>query len=204
LFVSHNMTAIQNLCVRTVLLSHGKVDFEGPPVTAISQYLSGVNGSSRVNLESWANRTTNGEARITELQIDGGDNTALLFFGKDLQIRIHARCNTALANPVFGIVIHDATGVPISNIQSTHSGLCTGIIYDTVVAEVILTKLSLYPGRYLLSPWIMDSTTKRDIDFPQLCAALEIREAPGPHGDLKLHQQWGKVFIPSKWKLTLL
>jgi len=202
LFVSHNMAAIRDLCERTVLFSRGEISFDGPPQTAVSRYLSATSGSSCVNLENWADRTTNGEARITELQIDGQDNTAALLFGQDLRIRIHARCKTPLTNPTFGIVIHDATGAPISNIQSTHSGLRTGILSDTVVVEARLKNICLYPGRYLLSPWIMNSTTKSDVDFPQLCAAVEILDAPGPYGDLKLHARWGKVFIPSEWKLT--
>lgn len=40
LFVSHNMAAIKELCPRTILLSKGKVLFDGPSYDAISSYLA--------------------------------------------------------------------------------------------------------------------------------------------------------------------
>jgi lipopolysaccharide transport system ATP-binding protein len=201
LFVTHNMAAIKHLCERTVLLVAGKIGFVGEPQAAISHYLSDANDKPWLNLEHWADRVTNGEAHITELHLNNQNESTSLLFGDDLRIRIFARFNSPLTNPVFGVVIHDATGVPVSNIQSIHSGLVTGVISDEIVVEATLEKLSLYPGRYLLSPWITDSAMRYDIDFPRMCAALEIQAAPGPYGDLKLHEGWGKVFIPSQWKV---
>lgn len=40
LFVSHNMTAIQNLCSRVLVLSHGRVTTDGPPAEAVRSYLN--------------------------------------------------------------------------------------------------------------------------------------------------------------------
>jgi lipopolysaccharide transport system ATP-binding protein len=200
LFVSHNMAAIRDLCERTVLLVHGKVAFEGPPQTAISHYLSDAVGSCRVDLEDWTDRITTGEARITQLEFGDGNGGASIMFGGDLRIRMHMRFNRPFTNPIFGIIIHDATGVPVSNAESIHDGLHTGTASDELMIEAYFPQLSLYPGRYLLSPWIADSV-RHDIDWPHMCAAFDIHPVPGKHGDLKLNQQWGKVFIPSLWKV---
>jgi lipopolysaccharide transport system ATP-binding protein len=40
LFVSHNMTAVQNLCSRAIVLAEGKVVTDGPPAEAVRSYLS--------------------------------------------------------------------------------------------------------------------------------------------------------------------
>jgi lipopolysaccharide transport system ATP-binding protein len=40
LFVSHNMTAVQNLCSRAVVLARGRVGFDGPPAVAVRTYLN--------------------------------------------------------------------------------------------------------------------------------------------------------------------
>src|SRR4051794_35760752 len=40
LFVSHNMTAIQNLCHRAVVLSGGRIAMEGTPTEAVRAYLN--------------------------------------------------------------------------------------------------------------------------------------------------------------------
>ncbi|MGZ4164323.1 MAG: hypothetical protein ACXVPK_09820, partial [Tumebacillaceae bacterium] len=56
------------------------------------------------------------------------------------------------------------------------------------------------PGRYFLSLWIMDAACHRDLDFPRMCAELNIVPTPGAHGDLKLDTTWGKYFLASEWK----
>jgi len=43
LFVSHNMTAITNLCHRAILLKQGKVEFDGDVVIGVRKYLNDVN-----------------------------------------------------------------------------------------------------------------------------------------------------------------
>jgi lipopolysaccharide transport system ATP-binding protein len=130
LFVSHNMAMVQHLCDRAILLTHGSIACDDVPETAISQHLSDAVGSGRVNLEGWADRNTTGEACITEMEWDGGHNGASIMFGGDLRVRIHMRFNTPVTNPIFGVIIHDATGVPISNAQSVHAGLCAGTVCD--------------------------------------------------------------------------
>jgi lipopolysaccharide transport system ATP-binding protein len=201
LFVSHNMAVVQHLCERAILLRNGGIVCDDAPPAAISQYLSDVVAGNRVELQSWTDRTTTGEARITKLEFDDGCNGTAILFGGNLRIRIHARLTTTLTDPVFGVVIHDAAGVPISDVQSINEGLYTGTMSDEVVVEVHFPNLSLYPGRYLLSPWITDSARQRAIDLPLMCATFDVYPAAGKFGDLMLQQSWGKVFIPSQWKV---
>jgi lipopolysaccharide transport system ATP-binding protein len=55
LFVSHNMTAIENLCNRVIWINHGQVVEEGSPASVVSHY---VNSSYSVAAESiWRERT---------------------------------------------------------------------------------------------------------------------------------------------------
>jgi len=202
IFVSHNMAVVEHLCQRAMLLKNGKIAYNGHPQTAIAQHLSDAVGGACVDLEDWADRATTGEARITRLELDDGHDGISIMFGGDLRVRIHTRVTTPLTNPIFGIIIHDATGVPISNAQSNHDGLHAGNVLGDLTVEVHFPKLALYPGRYLLSPWITDSAFRRDIDFARMCAVLDIHPTSGKWGDLKLSQEWGKVFIPSQWYVT--
>jgi hypothetical protein len=57
----------------------------------------------------------------------------------------------------------------------------------------------LYPGDYLLSPWISDAAYQENIDWAKYCATLSVYPAPGPYGDLKLNPADGKYWIPSSW-----
>jgi lipopolysaccharide transport system ATP-binding protein len=54
LFVSHNMTAVQSLCSRCVLMQNGQVDFIGGTSEAVKKYLSKSGASSHERVwESW-------------------------------------------------------------------------------------------------------------------------------------------------------
>jgi lipopolysaccharide transport system ATP-binding protein len=201
LFVTHNMAVVQHLCERAILLKNGVVVCDDAPQTAISQHLSEAVRGGRVDLQGWSDRTTTDEARITELEWGDGQNDASIMFGGDLRIRMHIKFNITLTNPIFGVIIHDAAGIPVTSAQSTHDGLYPGTVSDQLWVEVCFQKFTLYPGRYLLSPWITDSALHRDIDFPRMCAILDIHPAPGEWGDLKLQPEWGKVFFPSRWRV---
>jgi lipopolysaccharide transport system ATP-binding protein len=201
LFVSHNMAVIRHLCERAILLRHGRIVCDGVPQLTISSYLSDVVVGNCVNLGNWRDRITTGDACITELRLDDGHEGPTIVFGEDLRICIRTRFTTVVKDPIFGVIIHDSSGEPVSNAQSTHDGLNVSEAAGEFAVEVYFRKLTLYPGRYYLSPYIADSTF-RDIDFPRMCAMIDVCPAPGPHGDLRLHENWGKVFIPSKWRVA--
>ena len=149
LFVSHNMAVVQHLCERAILMRNGSILCDDLPQMAISRYLSYAVAGSRVQLEDWADRTTTGEACITKLEWDDGHNGTSLSFGGNLRVRIHIRFDTSVTNPIIGVVIHDSTGVPVSNIQSIHDGLYIGTAsnrdqqraHERAVAELIARQL---------------------------------------------------------------
>jgi lipopolysaccharide transport system ATP-binding protein len=197
LFVSHNMSVVQHLCKRAILLKNGNITHDDAPQTIVSHYLSDAVSGNRVNLEGWTDRTGSGEARITELEYDDGHNRSSIFFDGDLRIRMHVRFAKPTTNPVFGVIIHDAAGIPLSDVQSIHDGLHVGTVSGELVVEGYFRNLSLYPGRYLLSPWITDSARQLTIDCPRMCATFDVNPASGEWGDLRLEQEWGKVYFPA-------
>lgn len=72
-FVSHNMAAINALCSRCVILSLGKVEFDGPTKNATERYyaesLRIVSGSDL----SACKRNGNGKARFTSIRVQAMD-----------------------------------------------------------------------------------------------------------------------------------
>ena len=91
-------------------------------------------------------------------------------------------------------------GVPLLDIGSIHDGLRVGKVCGDLIVEVRIPEIGLYPGQYFLSPLIMDLACRYEIDYPRLCCMLDVHSMPGPHGDLKLENKWGKYFVHSHWK----
>jgi len=202
-FVSHNMASVQALCHRAILLDRGRVVVDSSPSEVIRTYLSDAKSGTCVSLGDWPDRKTNGEARIQELHIaDGqGQPATVIPAGSDLQFTIVANFNRPVVDPCFGIIVHSATGEPLVDIRSIHSGLRSGRVRGPVKIVAVARNLWLYPGHYVLSPWIADSNCSHDIDYVRLCATLTLAPASGDHGDLKLDPLWGKYWVPSTWSV---
>ena len=204
LFVSHNMSVVAHLCERVILLRKGKIASDDVPQATLARYLSDAVDCASVNLEDWSDRQSSGEARIIRLEFDDGEGDHRIFFGGTFRIRLWARFYKRIKNPIFGVVIHDSAGIPITNPLSIHSGLSVDTDAHEMTVEMTTYNFSLYPGKYILSAWISDSTNARDIDFVRLCATFEIHPSRGLHSDLKLHPAWGRVYMPSQWSVQYL
>jgi len=200
LFVSHNMPSVQHLCTRAILLESGHIAKEGPASEVIQFYLSAGQGEG-ISVRDWPDRVTNGEARIIRFDVcDGsGRMTKSIPVGGTIGFSIAAEFYKPLVDPCFGVLVHTAAGEPMLDLRSSHAGLRTGRVIGNIVLHASIENIGLYPGRYLLSPWITDSHATHALDWAKLCYSVEIHPAAGPHGDLKLEPQYGKYWVRSNW-----
>jgi lipopolysaccharide transport system ATP-binding protein len=201
LFVSHNMASIQQLCHRAVLFKAGQLAADGLPREIVRSYFSNSHKASRVFLKDWQDRQSNGQARIIQFEIANAEGELITSIpvGGSVRFSIAADFTEPVVDPCFGVLIHTATGEPILDVRSIHDGLRLGRVQGSVTVQVSLDKLGLYPGDYLLSPWITDAAFRSDIDWAKHCCTLRVEAAPGPHGDLRLESAWGKYWTQSTW-----
>jgi lipopolysaccharide transport system ATP-binding protein len=82
LFVSHNMTAMQSLCDRTVWLHHGRIVENGPTAQVISAYLH--TASATMSEQSWPDMESapgNTKVRIRSARVRAEDGTPIEAIG---------------------------------------------------------------------------------------------------------------------------
>jgi lipopolysaccharide transport system ATP-binding protein len=71
LLVSHNLTTIENLCQRSILIDHGKIVEDGPSSQVIQKYLDIVLPARiDTNLEERLDRRGNGHVRFTNFYLE--------------------------------------------------------------------------------------------------------------------------------------
>jgi lipopolysaccharide transport system ATP-binding protein len=105
LFVSHNMTAVQNLCNRLLILEYGNVVFEGQTDVGIKQYLR--KGSSSSITHKKLDFYSEG-LNVKGIQILSKDVSGNIFSYEDqLEIRINYQLDKKLDGLVFVIRITD-------------------------------------------------------------------------------------------------
>ncbi len=200
ILVSHNMASVQQLCRRSLMLKNGDIADDGATAEVVQSYLSDAIQGNTVDVRDWKDRVTTGEARITKVEIqDSSGELGSVEIGGELVVRIHLSINVPLRDPSLGLLIHDPMRQPLLDLRSTHTGLKLGSVLGSIVAEVRVSHVGLYPGRYFLSPWIMDAACTRDIDFPRFCCTLNVVHALAEKRGLKLDAVWGKYHVHSRW-----
>jgi lipopolysaccharide transport system ATP-binding protein len=104
LFVSHNMTAISNLCGRVLVIQNGKISFDGEKEDGISKYLRLTKqkaGITHVNVtERIARLPSDPIFQLLNFTVDqGGIQDGIFYSDKPITVRIYYR----ILKPVSGL-----------------------------------------------------------------------------------------------------
>lgn len=150
LFVSHNMTAVKNLCSKAIVLDKGKVIYTGTSDNAVEFYLNAQREKANIQLSKRTDRRGSGEVRFTQVELlNERDNSVNeLISGSYAKFRLHLEFN-ALISPkdlIFGLVIYDNNEVKIADFYSDEMGTVFNTIDDYVDLE--LPQLMLRGGSY--------------------------------------------------------
>ncbi len=194
LFVSHNMTAVLNLCTRAVLLAGGRMVADGNTADVVSRYLDdgqeyGVfrpdrgqrDGDRRVSIENFGitpNPPNTGEAvdLVFDLVRSEKDTTPVTV---DLAVEFLADQNRVL------------------QVYSAHVGATFPVAVGRTRITATVDMLPLTPGNYTIDLWVGVGDT--GIDHIRDCYSLNV--LPGCLSDgVFVDNRGSPVVAPSAWR----
>lgn len=143
LFVSHNMSAVQELCQRGILIDEGRVWFDGNATDCIAEYfnvnnLSGTPESTTVHGSS--------PLQIKGISIDGSTRPAIET-GQEFCVSLGLH-GDEVKNPVLFLIIENITGQQIVHSRITGKEIGLDAIDGRYRLSVSLPTLWLAPGVY--------------------------------------------------------
>ena len=151
-FVSHDAASVERLCERAVLLRDGLVDFDGPTHEAILRYRSHL-AEDRDPAERGAGLTEwgSGEARITEVSLQGADGEERMQFvaGEQLTVRLRVVSDRSVPPPQLQFELREWGGALIAG--GSHDTSSLG--WDGAGEQVFrfdVDELPLAEGRFKL------------------------------------------------------
>jgi homopolymeric O-antigen transport system ATP-binding protein len=161
LFVSHNMSALQRLCPRSVFLDAGRIVAEGDTGELVNRYLATT--TAEAEPETWldlsaARRTGSGECRFLALQYGSlNDVTRGLPYPRGgLEIRLSLHSEVSRRSVCMAVFISDQHGTKLINADIDTLGVALDLPRGRSTWLFNLEAVYLEPGMYTVGLWLAD------------------------------------------------
>ncbi|MFZ3136825.1 MAG: ABC transporter ATP-binding protein [Thermodesulfovibrionales bacterium] len=183
LFVSHNMSAIQSLCERSLILNKGCLSIDGPTDLAVQHYLKDPSISYSFNRMYKENK----ELFITAGRLINSNNQTTNGFIQ-VEVQIHSKYRKEIS---LDVRLKDELGNPVgySSLGTLDSNERLFLSEGNQVVSFTLFVNQLAVGKYLLSldlnvPYV------QVYDRAENCLSFEVTRPPSPEKSLVLQQSW--------------
>ena len=191
LFVSHQMSVVQRLCRRAILLEGGLIQADGPAGDVVRGYLQALEARASTDLSARTIRAGRGRLRVVNIEI--ANDTGPLASGYPATFRLQVSGPRIPAQCL--VTIFDDLGDPVTSFDSgehsQHDG--TGKSY-----RVDVERLLLRPGRYRLDVALVAQDRVVE-DHVETAAIFDVQ--PGMLDDRPVTAQpgFGSVSLPHRW-----
>jgi len=149
LFVSHNLSAVADLCTKALLLEKGQIECVGTPEQVITAYIERSSSSQIGNL---INRTV-GDITLS-FELSGNSASNIYQSGLPLELSLDCSSNRPVRLDEFCLIIESLRGqrVGLIDFRLADDRITLFPAGATYVAR--LSNLDLVPGTYVIKTWI--------------------------------------------------
>jgi lipopolysaccharide transport system ATP-binding protein len=213
LFVSHDVTAVKNLCDSAIWLEHGKLKAIGDPDAVVGKYLAAMtlrrdpyandgiksstarvandNGLVVRTLPNVDHRWGNRHAEIIGIQLldDRGIPCETAEHGGPIVVRVSAAFHEDVAQPIVGIMMRNRLGEDICGINTSAEGveLPPARAGQCFTVDFNLKLPLLVPGNYHVSPAVAQGTHEEFVvcDLVENAIRIAVQKKTIVYGYLK-------------------
>ena len=198
LYVSHNMSTIQDLCSRCIVLDHGKKVYDGDVEEAIKLYMGGDNDEfymAEYNDPKLKNPVRRHDLDLTSVKYYGR-TTNLFYDGEPLKLELSWENLEDIPSLSLRIEVHDARRIPVTSyiIEDFYSGKKGERTSRKFSFDVSKITQGRYFTRYVFYNKKSETAAYEDIeDAP----GLRFRRQVSDNLKFKWHRSWGSVKLGS-------
>jgi lipopolysaccharide transport system ATP-binding protein len=205
LFVSHNMSDINQLCNKAILLQKGLLTNSGDTGKIIDEYLkSDALLESYTNFQNNAFRLGNGKVKFINAYLKKQDNpnyNRIFSIGENIEICFElyfSNPNQHLART--SIELKALDGTRLANMIDEDSNFkVAGQNNEIKQYRVTIEDVRLYPGTYYLNFYVGDTSSTEIYDYIQDSLSFEIIDG-GKLTKRNLPKSAGLLFLTPTWK----
>lgn len=203
MLVSHNLSLMQNLCKRVLLLHKGEVTKEGTPDEVIPYYQNIVYEKQEEELKNKISLdsdkvavNTESPVKISDVLIYNGELKHKTEFriGEPISIKLSYEAKKRIESPIFALDIIRADGVLCCSSNTQNSNYNIENIHNKGRISVNLGRINLATGIYVIKISIWD----KDMIHPYAVRKKDILRIETS----KFSRELEAVFLPAmEWKL---
>ncbi len=191
-FVSHDASAVERLCERAVLLTQGRVEYDGVTSEALKRYHAMLAAEEspeevRVGLREWGS----GEVRVADVQVEGAEGPTEEFASGDpLVVRLRLLVEAPVDPPRLALELRDSDGglLASSTLDLDEVG------WDGTVGEQSLSfavgRLPLAEGSFQLGVTLTDRAGAKRYHRIDGAAHFSVASSDGARGMLRFDGDW--------------
>lgn len=160
LFVSHNMFAVKSICNRVVMLSGGKVAFDGPAEEAIERY----EGKNKTSALPWAEHAIGTDPSQWDVYMENvetydveGMQRNLFNYGERIRIRLDYSVRRTVVRPNFLVSFIRSDEVACCNFNTAMDGFVVPELNSDGTIELLTPPLNLVSESYQIYVLVRDS-----------------------------------------------
>ncbi|MBW3661456.1 MAG: ABC transporter ATP-binding protein [Actinobacteria bacterium] len=185
-FVSHNLDSIEELCDRTIVLHHGKLEFDGPAREGVQLY-AGLMATASLpdDRPHSGNRFGSGQVEVagSSLLDSSGAPVHRIMPSTPLVLRVRVRAIEDVEACSVGAVFRTGDGKHVYEVHTTWQGLGVGPLTAGQTASVdIKFTAHVLAGHYTITPVTTDPTGRRVHDAHPEAIVFEVQPAAGGTG----------------------
>lgn len=182
LLVSHDKSAVQNLCSRAILLEKGVVLKDSSPEEVMDYYnaLIAEKENQRIEVRSHESGRVqtisgNGEATVQEIGLFdiSGKSVEFVNVGQNVELRIDVKAHKFNSQLVLGYMIKDRLGEPAFGTNTYHT---KQVLKDVDAGELVRFRIrfpmNLGPGSYSITTALTSNDTHHENNYEWMDLAL--------------------------------
>lgn len=186
LFVSHNMSAVQNLCKRSILLDGGKVVAIGDTRDIIDQYLS-----KQVQQET-IDYSKNPFIRDIRLKDAAGSSRVEFPISEDFTLEVSFECKKEITNSTLSLHIYSPDrDLLLYSSESDSKGVLMTYAPGMYTKKITIPAFLLNPGRYTLTVLLHEPNIKTHDRVDNI--SFEIKNVDNPRSVVFQGSHMGRI-----------
>jgi ABC-type polysaccharide/polyol phosphate transport system ATPase subunit len=193
-FISHDLSAVERLCDRVLLVKQGKIVANGAPRDVIAKYQQEALSYAALEPLNSVDKADVKQVELTSLIVadEKGCETNAFRTGVPFKLRIRYDVRERIDDAVFEVFVTSVADEQECQFTTELSGERIALEPGTGMLEFTCAELGLQPNNYLLHVLVKERDAPDSIDWRPACAMFRVD--PG-----KI--VYGRFYMPHEWRL---